>query len=290
MKNKLLFVLLLAFSFYGHSQKIKKSKIDHLYKVTKLITAYTVIVPPAPVANVAVALDAVENNYAFTGDTKEIPSGALIQIVDTYQSLYIASIVGDVKNELFSISATQLAGFTTRFGSPIPLVSFASAAITVPIKIRFGDGSRESDLVDENGQRRRFSNFEGNVNIGATAGIRLRLDLKGRSFLSLIGGLSLGSTKVTEDTADVKNEIAAATLSPFSGILFEYDDFQVGTFLGWDHLDGVTGRTWVYQGKPWLGVGLGYKIFSGKKSNSDIDQLEEAQKINKRLHKVKPFM
>ena len=278
MKN-LLCIFLILFSIQDNfSQTVDENEVGKfleftssviLYQVEKVETAVPLVRPLEDLAEELNSATLLANDsYVFNGTKSKIFKGQLFQIADIFSSYYIISIVGNdsFKNKLYVLTTNHKEHYTTEYKGESPKISFVSTAMIIPIKIRFGDGSKTSEVIDENGRRTRFSNFEGNVNIGGTAGVRLRLHPNGRSFLNVVGGLSLGTTPLTKETAAVESNVNATTLSPFSGLLFEYDSFQVGLFYGWDNIGGSMGRTWVYQGKPWMGVGLGYKVFSTKKS------------------------
>lgn len=141
-----------------------------------------------------------------------------------------------------------------------PLFSFVTGAMTVPIKIRPG-----SDAVDDDGNKLRPFDFTGDVNIGLSIGLRIRVDSKGKGFLIPSAGINLTSVSIDETT--VKNDIIssktnASSLTPFVGLIGEYDNFQIAALVGWDRLSGKTGENWLYQGKPWFGIGLGYNVFN----------------------------
>ncbi|WP_452218689.1 hypothetical protein [Lacinutrix undariae] len=141
-----------------------------------------------------------------------------------------------------------------------PRLSFVTGAITVPIKIRPG-----SDALDDEGNKLRPFDFTGDVNIGLSVGLRFRVDSKGKSFIIPSVGINLTSVSIDETT--VKNDIIssktnASSLTPFVGLIGEYDNFQIAALVGWDRLSGKMGENWLYQGKPWFGIGLGYNVFN----------------------------
>lgn len=46
------------------------------------------------------------------------------------------------------------------------------------------------------------------------------------------------------------------------GIIFEINSFQAGILFGFDVASGNEARYWIYNHKPWLSFGLGYKFLS----------------------------
>ena len=149
---------------------------------------------------------------------------------------------------------------TQEYKEPDPKFSFSGGVLTVPIKIR-----PAGDDVDENGDKVRPFDFGGDINIGLTAGLRLRLDKSKKTFLTATAGINITAVSIDENSVRggaVTSKTNAASLTPVTGIIFEYNEFQLMGAIGWDRLAGETGENWVYQGKPWFGVGLGYKIFN----------------------------
>ncbi|WP_296385410.1 hypothetical protein [Winogradskyella sp.] len=172
----------------------------------------------------------------------------------------------------YQISNSDYNEYAKKFLQPNPSLSFVTGAITVPIKIRPG-----GDKVDSEGNKLRPFDFNGDINIGLSFGFRIRLDKKGKVFLIPAAGINLTSISIDENT--VKNGIItsktnASSLTPFIGFIGEYDNFQVALMTGWDRLSGKTGENWIYQGKPWFGIGLGYNIFNTSNNNPSTNSKE----------------
>jgi hypothetical protein len=137
--------------------------------------------------------------------------------------------------------------------------SFTIGALVMPIKLRFGAKSGDGT------QRREFT-FTNDVSIGLSIGFKYAPNKKyAHNFLT---GISLTSVGVTPD--DTKGAVTTATnLSAITwhlGYLFQIDNFQVGAFTGVDYLAGKPGRMWDYKNEMWFGIGVGYSIFSSKKT------------------------
>ncbi len=145
----------------------------------------------------------------------------------------------------------------------IPEGSFTFGAITVPIKLRFG-------MKDNQGNRESYFDFTGDVNIGLSAGFKWRPTKTEDFSLNFLGGFSITSVEVDEQTTKgfVSTNTKASAFTPNLSIVFESKNFQIGVFSGIDFLSGELGDNWVYQDKPWLGIGLGYGIFSQDKKES----------------------
>jgi len=141
---------------------------------------------------------------------------------------------------------------------PLKRNAFALGALTLPIKIRPGEKL-------SNGTYRDFS-FESDISIGLSIGYKFAPNK--HDAYNILTGIDLTSVPVTPETTN--NAVTAATnLSAITwhlGFLFQIDNFQIGAFTGIDYLAGNTGRQWMYRNDMWLGVGLGYSIFSPKKT------------------------
>ncbi|PKV52357.1 hypothetical protein ATE84_4469 [Aquimarina sp. MAR_2010_214] len=201
-------------------------------------------------------------NYIFNDEVLLIKPGWVFNVIKIQENLIIIQIVNqkDYKENFYAISRNQFLGSTKIYEGDRPKRSFVSSAITIPIKIRFGDHKN----LDE---KTKYFDFEGNINVGVTAGFRDRINKTGKNYISYLGGLSIASTKITPETAEIDSETNASILTPFLGILYEYNDFQIGAFIGWDHIGGKLGKSWVYQGNAWIGFGIGYNIFTSTDSN-----------------------
>ncbi len=47
----------------------------------------------------------------------------------------------------------------------------------------------------------------------------------------------------------------------FGGLgVFSINDFNFGLYFGVDYAFGPIGKNWYYQGRPWVGFGIGYKL------------------------------
>jgi hypothetical protein len=122
---------------------------------------------------------------------------------------------------------------------------------TMPFKYRWkNDFSKDLTLSNLGGIIHRFPN---NVNLSALLGI--------------------GISSVTLDSANTEGEIrkaadfAALTIS--FGLVVEFQRLQIGVFTGWDHLTASSRNNWIYQGKNWIAVGIGFALFSESNSRSE---------------------
>lgn len=130
---------------------------------------------------------------------------------------------------------------------------FTWGVMTLPIKVRFGNNED------------RFFNFEEKLNLGFNFGIRHQI--QGRVEQSLNYLIGVGVTSVKTDSISLKNKIKPSSTSSTAlsfniGVLYQYETFQIGLFLGSDFIPEALGKDWRYQGKPWVGIAVGVSLYS----------------------------
>lgn len=133
--------------------------------------------------------------------------------------------------------------------------NFTYGVMTLPIKVRFGNGND------------RFFNFEENLNLGFTFGYQRQIASRVRQSYNILGGVGISRVTFNEDTMPntaVAEETAAALMLNI-GCLYQYETFQVGAFFGTDLIQGSVGKSWAFQGKPWLGIAIGVSLFTNDK-------------------------
>jgi hypothetical protein len=273
MKSFLILLLSLSCSF-----SFSQNDDDTVYYLTRTMSLkkYDFTTSPPSVSSNAII---AEKGWRFTIDQPDA-SGYIIKFLKwngdnnpknqtIYATVTTAQVIDKKANTInikeeainyYHISKSDFDSYVKTFVQENPLLSFVTGAITVPIKIRPG-----GDKVDSEGNKLRPFDFTGDINIGLSIGLRIRLDAKAKSFLIPSAGINLTSVSIDENT--IKNGVItsktnASSLTPFIGLVGEYDNFQIALLTGWDRLSGKTGENWIYQGKPWFGIGLGYNIFN----------------------------
>ena len=150
---------------------------------------------------------------------------------------------------------------------------FTIGLVTMPVKLRLSPSFE----------------FQGNLSLGSTAGVKIRISRVNANFVNLLVGTSIST--VTLDSFNTKGKLNAqplnniAAFSPSLGLVFEFGKAQAGLFYGWDFLNKSTQvkYDWVYNKKPWISIGFGFSILNidGKSekqparqpvSDADIEQ------------------
>jgi hypothetical protein len=140
--------------------------------------------------------------------------------------------------------------------------AFTFGAVIIPVKIRFSPFDFSKDFT-----------------LGTMAGAKWRISHRSSNYFSLLGGF--GITSVSLDSASTSGSILKNTdrpaITPSIGAVLAFDDAQVGLFFGWDLISSKEPK-WVYHGKTWFSLGLGYTIFSGQ-SKKKKNPFEKQEKI-----------
>ncbi len=138
---------------------------------------------------------------------------------------------------------------------------FSYGALTLPLKVRFGNS------------RNTFSSYEENLNLGLTAGAKVRLpSTKNQviNFLVLIGvaSVNLDSLSVRDRSLYNSANPTAKAVSFGLGVVYQYEAFQIGLLGRMDHISGLLGRAWTQQDRPWLGIGIGLALFNNSNAKT----------------------
>lgn len=142
--------------------------------------------------------------------------------------------------------------------------SITAGVTIIPIKIR--------PSITVNGQRMGFE-FSKDVQLGISAGIKQRISNYKPFYINFL--YNIGISGVTLDSYTTNNylqeSIDVVALTHAAGIVFDFSKIQFGIFMGWDKVSQRNQNGWIYQGKPWYSIGLGYSIFSiSTKSNTSV--------------------
>jgi len=121
--------------------------------------------------------------------------------------------------------------------------------------------------------------FSNHISIGTSFGAKFPLSNYKDISLNVIGGInianitldSLSTNGMIEDVPDTE-----PAFTPSLGVVFEFSKAQIGLYLGWDLLSGKEKDIWIYQGKPWISIGVGTSIFTSP-TNSAIPNNNQNQ-------------
>lgn len=153
------------------------------------------------------------------------------------------------KSKYFLMSKTDFQEKTIRRYNSRP--SFTMGSVVLPFKIR----------------SRSFS-FTGDVGIGAVAGAKFRLGkYSDNNFFNVLVGIAL--SQVNLDSTNTMGTITTSSpvqtpsaLTASVGGVFEFSNIQIGVFVGRDYINNNDLVNWVYQGKTWVSIGVGYALFT----------------------------
>lgn len=148
--------------------------------------------------------------------------------------------------------------------------SLVFGPITIPIKYRFGE-EKNGIKVSEDFSADLNLGFYGGWTIGKQKvnyqrGVGFKDNFY---FWSVTVGafFNVGTTTLSKSnttigdnpiTSDATQNIGV--VSPGIGLVKSLYNFQLGLFYGWDIGAGKDSNNWNYDGKPWVGFGLGYSL------------------------------
>lgn len=144
--------------------------------------------------------------------------------------------------------------------------SWSVNGITIPFKYRF---------KGKNGLKEDFSTgINGNLFIGYSIGSTNYLYQKEvgtrENTWKVTSGILLGasSVKLNKTNTDLSDspilddsEFTKGLGSIGIGVTYSYNSINLGAFFGFDYAIGQDAEIWNHNKKPWLGIGVGYKIF-----------------------------
>lgn len=197
--------------------------------------------------------------------TQKSEQPATAGIVNSYETDKLKSFIAAwANNKQFIIDPTDLNSKCVLYHGRAR--SFVWGAVTLPLKIRFGNGSD------------RLFNTEESLNLGLSAGYKWQIPGVHVAAMNWIAFATFGN--VTVDSASLNpdengkptpppSSSIAPAVSFGSGLVFQYENsFQIGVFLGFDNATSVLGRSWKFQGHPWIGIGFGVALFSASSTKS----------------------
>lgn len=135
---------------------------------------------------------------------------------------------------------------------------FSFKAITIPLKVRFGrndvEFSTDANLGVFGGYSWGVSKFTRKTEIGNT-------EIEKKNTLGILFGTEqLEFAFVDENQQTIEEK--SALISTGLGFVHSYQNFTVGLTGGFDFALGENKDNWDYHARPWLGLAIGYSIFS----------------------------
>jgi len=145
-------------------------------------------------------------------------------------------------------------------------LDISAGVVSLPLKLRLKDGD-----------------FSGSVSIAGAGGIKWRTNpYKTDRYHNILIGLGLSnltmdSASVTKNKDNIVSNLTGLTI--ITGYLYQSGKIQIGAFLGWDFLTRTNQEKfgWIYQGKPWISLGIGVSIFGdgNKEQNKDTEKKQQ---------------
>ncbi len=149
------------------------------------------------------------------------------------------------------------------YNSGLRSTVFTIGLVTMPLKLRLG----------------KNFDFQGNLSLGTTAGVKVRLSKYNSNYINFLLGASIST--ISLDSFSTRGKVPSqpindiAVFSPSLGVVFEFGKAQGGIFYGMDFLNKSTQSrfAWIYNKKSWISIGFGFSIFNvDSKSNNSASQ------------------
>jgi len=141
---------------------------------------------------------------------------------------------------------------------------FTWGFLTMPLKLRFDNKNKETGLPAGH------FGFEQNLNFGVSFGGKHQFVSTNDISLNYLLGVSVVNVPLNNAT-DGNPATSAQAVSLSAGLMFQYDKFQIGAFLGKD-FTSEHAKDFLYQGKTWLGIAVGVSLFGEGKTTADTEK------------------
>lgn len=260
--KKIFFVVLISFCFTGVTNAQEQNNITGNFYVTNIdipVFQFDFVKGKAMGQNTAIA----RRNTKFTAYKIEkdklvvkfwdysdsLPDEGQYQpLAEDQGTLYISQ---KTNGKYFLMEMEDFNKMTAPyFGSKHSVVWGFS---TIPIKLRFKNESSDFD-------------FETGFTLGVNAGYEYSFRSRKEQAIAFLTGFGVSTVEVSHLEGEPST---SGAFTPSLGVLYAYENFQVGLFLGKDFIGGSGGDSWGYNGKTWLGIGMGFTIFQQNKTNTD---------------------
>lgn len=251
-------MLLWSFSILGQTEKegqlfkLKATlKADYLNKIKNVSKDKTSVIGPF----------FVEENVIYRVQSVNITTKKVLFYALKYSELSDGTKGKDTNSDkayyyndkLFEI---ELSDYKT-YANDVEIADrFSLGILTLPFKYRPQNGA----------------SFENKFNINTVISYLLTNSLNQNTKCYFQFGAGYGAVNLNSDNArgitPGTNE-NIETITGFGGLMLEYKKIQTGLYFGADKVNNNSKYDWQSQGKIWLSVGIGYKIFTISKDNAD---------------------
>jgi hypothetical protein len=177
------------------------------------------------------------------------------------QSTLAKAPITDDNTQYFLLNQSDFAGICSPF-TPKSIFSITLGTFTTPFKFR-----------------PTKSIFTNSLSLGAAAYFNWAIGTN--NSIGFVAGIS--ATSVTLDSLSTKGTIRTDTerpaLTPSLSFVYTYKmiNFTLGTGIDYVNKTSVVERSWIFNGKPWIGFGIGISLFSASSPAGSTTQ-DPAQK------------
>lgn len=138
--------------------------------------------------------------------------------------------------------------------------SFTAGTVLIPVKIRL----------------QKFD-FSKDFTVGSTAGVKCRLSPFLKNYINFLFGVGISSVTLDyrSTNGSIEEPFEVPALTPSLGCVFDFNNTtQAGIFLGSDYISNNEEYNFIYHGKLWLSIGMGFTILS---QQSEVSETERKQ-------------
>lgn len=176
-------------------------------------------------------------------------------------------LINPFLNKNDTINSTYYIPLKNRRTEWLPFTEFTISSVTIPLKYRFGDDSRNISEEFTSGINLNFLIGYSYGNTSFT--FRDKVGNKTNTW-KLTGGIIFGAstlqlnnanTSASNEPIEAGNTISQGLFSFGFGATYSFNKLNFGLFYGWDYSLGDTSEKWNYDKEPWLGLGIGYSLF-----------------------------
>lgn len=130
-----------------------------------------------------------------------------------------------------------------------------TGSMFLPIKVR-------PSLTDDEGVEYE-RNFTTDISLGPYIGYKYNVGNKYEQFVSagVFAGPSFINMNSSNSNDTTIREYNLLALTWGLGLTFQINKFQLGVIAGYDYLSGENAKTWIYDGKLWFSIGIGFSFF-----------------------------